>query len=131
MAVMLSTHNGVPIAIELPARVTLEITETERRKLGRLLADRTRHLLLMTATPNNGKTEDFQLFLGLLDNDRFGIRMAEGSLNAALNEQTVIAKLAQLGSAPMIMSPAAFGALLTAETDKWAKVIRAAGIKPE
>jgi elongation factor P len=29
MAVMLSTHNGVPISIELPARVTLEITETE------------------------------------------------------------------------------------------------------
>jgi len=29
MAVMLSTHNGVPIALELPARVTLEITETE------------------------------------------------------------------------------------------------------
>jgi elongation factor P len=29
MAVMLSTHNGVPIAIELPARVTLEITDTE------------------------------------------------------------------------------------------------------
>jgi elongation factor P len=29
MAVMLSTHNGVPIAIELPARVTLEIVETE------------------------------------------------------------------------------------------------------
>ena len=29
MAVMLSTHNGVPIAIELPARVTLEIAETE------------------------------------------------------------------------------------------------------
>jgi elongation factor P len=29
MAVMLSTHNGVAIAIELPARVTLEITETE------------------------------------------------------------------------------------------------------
>jgi elongation factor P len=29
MAVMLSVHNGVPIAIELPARVVLEITETE------------------------------------------------------------------------------------------------------
>jgi elongation factor P len=29
MAVMLSTHNGVPIAMELPARVTLEITDTE------------------------------------------------------------------------------------------------------
>ena len=29
MAVMLSTHNGVPIAIELPQRVTLEVTDTE------------------------------------------------------------------------------------------------------
>jgi elongation factor P len=29
MAVMLATHNGVPISLELPARVTLEITETE------------------------------------------------------------------------------------------------------
>ena len=29
MSVQLSTHNGVPIAMELPARVTLEITETE------------------------------------------------------------------------------------------------------
>ena len=29
MAVMLSIHNGISIAIELPARVTLEITETE------------------------------------------------------------------------------------------------------
>lgn len=29
MAVMLSTHNGIAIALELPARVTLEITETE------------------------------------------------------------------------------------------------------
>ncbi len=31
----------------------------------------TRHLLLMTATPHNGKPEDFQLFLALLDCDRF------------------------------------------------------------
>ncbi|MBQ1541975.1 elongation factor P [Caulobacter sp. CCUG 60055] len=29
MSVMLSTHEGVPIALDLPARVTLEITETE------------------------------------------------------------------------------------------------------
>jgi elongation factor P len=29
MAVMLSTHNGVPISLELPARVVLEIAETE------------------------------------------------------------------------------------------------------
>ena len=37
------------------------------RSLGAL----TRHLLLMTATPHNGNEEDFQLFLALLDGDRF------------------------------------------------------------
>ena len=39
--------------------------------LGELLGSLTRHLLLMTATPHNGKEEDFQLFLRLLDGDRF------------------------------------------------------------
>ena len=37
-----------------------------------MLSDLTRHFLLMTATPHNGnKEEDFQLFLALLDGDRF------------------------------------------------------------
>ena len=48
-----------------------EKKETKRFKLGKLLAPTTRHLLLMTATPHNGKEEDFQLFLSLLDPDRF------------------------------------------------------------
>src|SRR5712691_9400583 len=48
-----------------------EITYTRRYKLGQLLAPLTRHFLLMTATPHNGKEEDFQLFLALLDGDRF------------------------------------------------------------
>jgi superfamily II DNA or RNA helicase len=38
----------------------------------------TRHLLLMTATPHNGKEEDFQLFLSLLDSDRFYGRFRDG-----------------------------------------------------
>jgi len=46
--------------------------ETSKRfQLGQLLGGRTRHLLLMTATPHSGKEEDFQLFLSLLDADRF------------------------------------------------------------
>ncbi|MBR6058781.1 MAG: DUF3883 domain-containing protein [Victivallales bacterium] len=45
--------------------------KTQRYKLGELLGSRTRHLLLMTATPHNGKDEDFQLWLALLDSDRF------------------------------------------------------------
>ncbi|MGW4099102.1 helicase-related protein [Mycobacterium sp. NPDC004974] len=51
-----------------------ELTESKRFQLGRLLADRTRHLLLMTATPHNGKEEDFETFLSLLDGDRFAGR---------------------------------------------------------
>ena len=38
----------------------------------------TRHFLLMTATPHNGKEEDFQLFLALLDGDRFEGRFRDG-----------------------------------------------------
>jgi superfamily II DNA or RNA helicase len=55
-----------------------EIKETRRYKLGRLLSTVTRHFLLMTATPHNGKEEDFQLFLALLDGDRFEGRFRDG-----------------------------------------------------
>lgn len=48
-----------------------EVRETKRYKLGRLLGGITRNLLLLTATPHNGKDEDFQLFMALLDEDRF------------------------------------------------------------
>ena len=58
-----------------------EIKYTKRYHLGQLLATRTRHLLLLTATPHNGKEEDFQLFMGLLDPDRFEGRYREGVHN--------------------------------------------------
>ncbi|HEX3721511.1 MAG TPA: helicase-related protein, partial [Nitrolancea sp.] len=48
-----------------------EAKYTKRYRLGQLLSGLTRHLLLMTATPHNGKEEDFQLFMSLLDSDRF------------------------------------------------------------
>ncbi|MFN3189121.1 MAG: helicase-related protein [Aureliella sp.] len=48
-----------------------EVKETKRYKLGRFLSGLTRHFLLMSATPHNGKEEDFQLFMALLDGDRF------------------------------------------------------------
>lgn len=55
-----------------------EVKETRRHKLGKLLGTRTRNLLLMSATPHNGKEADFQLFMGLLDADRFEGRFREG-----------------------------------------------------
>jgi superfamily II DNA or RNA helicase len=48
-----------------------ELKKTKRYQLGELLGKHARHLLLMTATPHAGREEDFQLFLALLDTDRF------------------------------------------------------------
>ena len=48
-----------------------EIKYTKRYQLGRMLSGITRHFLLLTATPHNGKEEDFQLFMSLVDPDRF------------------------------------------------------------
>ena len=55
-----------------------EVKRTKRYRLGQLLSGHTRHFLLMTATPHNGKEEDFQLFLALLDGDRFEGRFRDG-----------------------------------------------------
>jgi len=55
-----------------------EIKQTKRYKLGLLLGVLTRHFLLMTATPHNGKEADFQLFMALLDADRFEGRFRDG-----------------------------------------------------
>lgn len=48
-----------------------EIKYTRRFQLGRLLSSITRNFVLLTATPHNGKDEDFQLFMSLIDQDRF------------------------------------------------------------
>jgi superfamily II DNA or RNA helicase len=55
-----------------------KLERTKRYQLGELIGRKTRHLLLMTATPHNGKEEDFQLFLALLDSDRFYGKFRDG-----------------------------------------------------
>ena len=55
-----------------------EVKYTKRFQLGALAGRLARHFVLMTATPHNGKEEDFQLFMGLLDADRFEGRFREG-----------------------------------------------------
>mgnify|MGYP003393344436 CR=1 FL=1 len=56
-----------------------ETKYTKRYRLGQLLSTLTRHFLLMPATPHNGKEEDFQLFMALLDGDRFEGRFRDGA----------------------------------------------------
>ena len=56
-----------------------KVNKTKRFLLGELLGSITRHFLLMTATPHNGKEEDFQLFMSLLDSDRFYGKFRDGA----------------------------------------------------
>lgn len=55
-----------------------EVKYTKRYQMGQRLGELCRHLLLMSATPHNGKEEDFQLFMALLDGDRFEGRFRDG-----------------------------------------------------
>src|SRR5690606_7839637 len=60
-----------------------EIKHTQRYHLGQLLGRISRHFLLLSATPHNGKEADFQLFMALLDGDRFA-----GKYRQAVHTQT-------------------------------------------
>jgi SNF2 family DNA or RNA helicase len=55
-----------------------KLEKTGRFRFAERIGAETRHLLLMTATPHNGKEEDFQLFLSLLDSDRFYGKFRDG-----------------------------------------------------
>ena len=55
---------------------------------------------------------------------------AQSEINAGLADPKIKARLADLGNEPLPLSPADYGKLLADETEKWAKVVRATGLKP-
>jgi superfamily II DNA or RNA helicase len=63
-----------------------EVKYTKRHRLGQMLSTLTRHFLLMTATPHNGKEAEFQLFMALLDGDRFEGRFRDGAHAADVSD---------------------------------------------
>ena len=63
-----------------------EVKYTKRYRLGQLLSTLTRHFLLMSATPHNGKEADFQLFMALLDGDRFEGKFRDGVHSADVSD---------------------------------------------
>ena len=58
------------------------------------------------------------------------IEKLNGEINAGLADATIKARLADLGATPLAGSPSDFAKLIAEETEKWAKVIRVANIKP-
>ena len=81
-----------------------ELRYTKRYRLGQLLSDLTRQFLLMTATPHNGKEEDFQLFMALLDGDRFEGKFRDGVHNVDVSDlmrRMVKEKLLKFDSTPL------------------------------
>lgn len=63
-----------------------KVNKTKRFQLGEMLSSITRHFLLMTATPHNGKEEDFQIWLSLLDGDRFYGKFREGAHSVDISD---------------------------------------------
>ena len=88
-----------------------EIKYTKRYRLGQLLSTLTRHFLLMTATPHNGKEEDFQLFMALLDGDRFEGRFRDGVHTADVSDlmrRMVKEKLLKFDATPLFPERVAY-----------------------
>jgi tripartite-type tricarboxylate transporter receptor subunit TctC len=57
------------------------------------------------------------------------IRKLNHEINAALASDKIKARLAELGSSPIVASPEEFGAFVRSETEKWEKVVRLSGTK--
>src|SRR5262249_17744128 len=59
------------------------------------------------------------------------IERLNGEISAGLAEPTIKARLAEVGTIPMILTAKEFGDYVVAESEKWAKVVKFAGIKAE
>jgi tripartite-type tricarboxylate transporter receptor subunit TctC len=52
-------------------------------------------------------------------------------INAGLANPTIKSRLAEVGTIPMVLNATEFGAFIAAESEKWDKVVKSAGIKPD
>jgi tripartite-type tricarboxylate transporter receptor subunit TctC len=113
--------------------------------IGHIRADRLRPLAVTTikrsdALPGIPSVSDF--LPGYEASSWFGVAAPQGTsneiieslnheINAGLADPMIKARLADMGGMLLTGSPADFGKLIASETEKWSKVIRAAGIKAE
>jgi SNF2 family DNA or RNA helicase len=81
-----------------------EVKYTKRYQLARKISELSRQFLLMTATPHNGKPEDFHLFMALLDGDRFEGKYRDGVHQADVSDlmrRMVKEKLVKFDGTPL------------------------------
>ena len=93
-----------------------KVNKTKRFLLGELLGDITRHFLLITATPHNGKEEDFQIWLSLLDSDRFHGRFRDGVHQADVSDmmrRMIKEELLKFDGAPLFPERRAYSVAYT------------------
>ena len=59
------------------------------------------------------------------------VQKLNSEMNAVLGDPKVIVRLAEIGGVPLPMTPVQFGQFVAEETEKWAKVVKFVGIKPQ
>ena len=105
-----------------------KVNKTKRFQLGEMLGSITRHFLLMTATPHNGKEEDFQIWLSLLDGDRFYGKFRESAHKVDVSDmmrRMVKEELLKFDGTPLFPERRAYTAnyeLSDAEAELYAEV---------
>ncbi|WP_096357436.1 Bug family tripartite tricarboxylate transporter substrate binding protein [Variibacter gotjawalensis] len=57
------------------------------------------------------------------------IKKLNDTINAALKDPNILARIEELGGIPMGGTPEEFGAVVKSETEKWAKVVEFSGVK--
>ena len=138
-------RGSAPALVDLMAGQVQVTFDPIASSVGYILAGKLRPLAVTTATrsaalPDIPTVGDFvpgyeasgwQGIVAPKDTPAEIIERLNKETNAALDDPKMKARIADLGGIPLSMKPGEFGRLIANETDKWAKVIRAANIKAE
>jgi tripartite-type tricarboxylate transporter receptor subunit TctC len=138
-------RGGAPVMTDLLSGQVQVLFGTTSLMIGQIRAGKLRPLAVTTATRWEGLPDIptvSDLVPGYEASSMFGVGAPRNTpadiidklnkeINAGLADPKLKARLADLGGTPLVGSPADFGRLIAAETEKWGKVIRAANIKPE
>jgi tripartite-type tricarboxylate transporter receptor subunit TctC len=138
-------RGGAPAMTDLIGGQVQVMFDLLPQAIGQIRGGNVRALAVTTATrapelPNAPTISD--TISGFDSSSWFGLAVPKGTppevvailnreINAGLLEPGIRARLAEVGATPLVMTSVEFGAHLAAETEKWAKVIRAANIKAQ